>query len=52
MSPEEIPQELLDILNTRAKKKHSREHSAVSCLAEILTAYEELRAKGKIKNVS
>lgn len=45
MTVDEIPQELIDILDRRAGKKHSRSGSVVSALAEILTRYEALRAK-------
>jgi hypothetical protein len=41
--PENIPQELIDILDSRAGKKHSRSGSVISTLAEILTKWEELR---------
>lgn len=43
--PERIPQELIDILDLRAGRQHSRTGSVVSCLAEILTAYDRLRAR-------
>lgn len=43
MTPEEIPQELLDILDRAAGRRHSREGSVVRCLAAILTRYEELQ---------
>jgi hypothetical protein len=43
VTPDEIPQELIDLLDARAGKQHSRTGSVVSCLAEILTRYEELR---------
>jgi len=43
MSPEDIPQELIDILDERAGKKHSRNGTVVKTLAEILEKYEELR---------
>lgn len=41
MTPDEIPQELIDILDKRAGKKHSRSGPVVATLAEILTAYEQ-----------
>jgi hypothetical protein len=41
MTPEEIPQEWLDLLDQRAGKTHSRTGSVASALAEIQTAYEE-----------
>ena len=43
MTPEEIPAELLAVLDERAGKTHSRTGSVVRCLAEILTAYDELK---------
>lgn len=43
MKPEEIPQELIDILDRMAGKKHSREGQVVKCLAEILTKWEIMR---------
>ena len=42
MKPEEIPQELVDILNERAGKIHSKEGQVLTTLAEILTRHEEL----------
>jgi hypothetical protein len=38
ITPENIPQEWLDILDSRAGKAHSRQGSVVACLAEILNA--------------
>jgi len=43
MRPEEVPEELIEILDRRAGKAHSRFGSAVSALAEILTRYDQLR---------
>lgn len=40
---EEIPQELLDILDDRAGQEHSREGRVVTALAEILTRYDEMK---------
>jgi len=37
MTPEEIPQELVDLLDERAGKQHSRTGTVLSTLAEILT---------------
>lgn len=42
MQADEVPQELIDILDRRAGKRHSRNGPVVSCLAEILTAYDEM----------
>jgi hypothetical protein len=39
----EIPQELVDILDARAGKVHSRTGVVLTTLAEILTKYEEMR---------
>lgn len=43
MTPEEIPQDIIDILDDMAGKKHSREGKVVACLAEILTKYDEIK---------
>ncbi len=43
MTPQEIPQELMDILDARAGKVHSRQGSVAACLAELLTTYDRLR---------
>lgn len=43
MTIDEIPQELIDILDERAGKKHSKTGSVLKTLAEILTRYEEIR---------
>lgn len=45
MTPEEIPQPLLDILDRRAGKVHARTGRVVGTLAEILTRYEQLLAE-------
>jgi hypothetical protein len=45
MTGGEIPQELIDILDSRAGKTHSRRGSVVTCLAEILTRYDEIRGR-------
>lgn len=42
MEPQEVPQELIDILDSRAGKVHSRSGPVVSCLAEILTRFQEM----------
>lgn len=42
MTPEEIPQPLLDIVDRRAGKVHSRQGPVVECLAEVLTVYNEI----------
>lgn len=43
MKPEDIPDELVEILDTRAEKIHSREGSVLTTLALILTRWEEIR---------
>jgi hypothetical protein len=43
MTADEVPQELIDLLDERAGRKHSRTGSVVSTLAEILTLYDELK---------
>lgn len=48
MRVDEIPQELIDILDERAGKQHSRTGSVVSALAEILTRYEEIRTPSRL----
>jgi hypothetical protein len=45
MTPQEIPAELLRILDERAGKVHRRTGPVVDALAEILTRYDELRAE-------
>lgn len=47
MKVEEIPQELLDILDQRGGKVHSRQGPVVKCLAEILTKWEEIKQGAK-----
>lgn len=42
MTPEEIPQELIDILDERAGKAHSLAGPVVAALAEILTRYQQI----------
>lgn len=44
MTPEEIPQELVDMLDADAGKQHSRAGPVLASLARILTRYEELQA--------
>lgn len=45
MTPYEVPQELIDILDERAGKKHSRQGPVVCALAEILTRHDVMRAE-------
>lgn len=43
MDTSEIPQELIDILDLRAGKIHSRNGRVVKALAEILTEYDRIK---------
>lgn len=43
MGPQDIPQELVDILDRDAGRKHSRSGSVLASLARILTRYDEMR---------
>lgn len=43
MTPAEIPQDLVDILDRAAGRTHGRSGSVVACLAEILTRHDEIR---------
>lgn len=43
MTSDEIPQELCDILDEAAGKKHSRNGKVMTTLARILTRYDEIR---------
>ena len=43
MTPEEIPQELIDLLDERAGRRHSRTGTVLRALAEILTRFEQLQ---------
>jgi hypothetical protein len=43
MTPDDIPRELLLILDKRAGKIHSRHGVVAECLAEILTKYDEMK---------
>jgi hypothetical protein len=43
MTPEEIPHELIEMLNRDAGKEHNRNGRAVRSLAAILTRYEQIR---------
>lgn len=45
MTPAEIPQELIDLLDERAGRKHTREGTVLTTLAEVLTRYEEIRGR-------
>jgi hypothetical protein len=50
MSPDEVPQALIDILDQRAGKQHSRTGPVVACLSEILTRYGEIQAATFVRN--
>lgn len=50
MTPSEVPQELIDILDRNAGKVHSRTGSVVRTLAEILTRYELIRKETPMLN--
>lgn len=43
MIPQEIPQELVDMLDEAAGKKHSRSGKVLTTLARILTRYDEMQ---------
>jgi hypothetical protein len=44
MKVEDIPQELVDMLDQHAGKHHSRQGPVLASLAQILTRYGEMRA--------
>lgn len=46
MSPEEVPQELIDMMDEAAGRQHSRSGSVVATLARILTRHEEMMNHG------
>ncbi len=46
MTPAEIPQELVDLLDERAGRRHSRDGSVLRTLAEILTRFDQMRCDG------
>lgn len=50
MTPDEVPQELIDILDRHAGKTHSRKGVVVAALAEILTRYDEMRCDEPTRN--
>lgn len=45
MPPEEIPPELVALLDERAGKRHSADGPVLAALAEILTRYDQIRAE-------
>jgi hypothetical protein len=50
MRSEDIPQELIDILDERAGKLHSRNGPVITALAEILTAWDNYRGPAPCGN--
>lgn len=44
MTPDQIPQRFVDILDRAAGKQHSRSGPVLACLADILTAWEQMYA--------
>ena len=48
MTEDEIPQELIDILDARAHKVHKRQGVVVTTLAEILTKYDEIKEASNV----
>ncbi len=51
MSPEEIPQELVDMLDMAAGKQHSRSGPVLTTLARILTRYDEITEEERVAAV-
>jgi hypothetical protein len=47
VTPAEIPQELVDLLDERAGRVHSRDGVVLRTLAEILTRYDQIKAGTK-----
>jgi hypothetical protein len=45
VSPQHLPQELLDIVDKAAGKQHSRSGPVAACLAEVLTRHAERLAE-------
>jgi hypothetical protein len=43
----DIPQELVDMLNTAVGHEHKRQGKVLGCLADILSRYEEMRQSGE-----
>lgn len=43
MTPAEVPQELIDIVDRHAGKVHSRDGYVVTALAEVLTRWEAMK---------
>jgi len=44
MDVNDIPQEIIDLLDERAGKKHSRDGIVLTTLAEVFTLYDEMRS--------
>jgi hypothetical protein len=51
VTPEQVPDNLIEILDRRAGKRHSRQGSVVSCLAEILTEYDRSRNSNEMSKM-
>ncbi len=45
MTPQQIPRELVDLLDERAGRKHSADGQVLRTLAEILTRYDQLTGR-------
>lgn len=45
MMKKEIPQEIVDLVDKRAGKKHSAEGSVMSTLAEVLDTYDQFKLR-------
>lgn len=43
MTPDEVPQEIIDIVDRDAGKVHSRRGPVVATIAKVLTRWEELK---------
>lgn len=51
LTPAEIPQDLIDILDARAGKAHNRTGPVVAALAEVLTRWEEIKESAHRHNL-
>jgi hypothetical protein len=51
VTPDQIPQELVDILNADAGKEHGREGRVLATLAKILTRYDAMRTNVNVTNI-
>ena len=48
MQSEDIPQELVDLVDKRAGKQHSRDGIVLTTLAEVLTKYDEIKTRNPL----